>query len=78
MDPSELENGPSAALIKSEPFEKWLEENDLQIIWFIGGEKQIFSDEGYVSRWLEFNFIYYGENEEIKKVHWVDKLEYNR
>lgn len=78
MDPSELENGPSAALIKSEQFEQWLVENDLQVIWFIGGEKQILNDEGYMSRRLEFNFMYYSEAEEIKKVHWIDKLESNR
>lgn len=78
MDPSELENGPSAALIKSEQFEQWLAENDLQVIWFIGGEKQIFNDKDYVSKRLEFNFICYGENEEIKKVHWGDRLEFNR
>lgn len=77
MDPSELENGPSAALIKSEQFEQWLVENDLQVIWFIGGEKQFFNDKGYVSKRLEFNFICYGENADIKKVHWGNRLEFN-
>lgn len=57
MDPSELENDPSAAFIKAGHLDKWLVENDLQLIWFIGGEKQIFNGKGNVSKRLEFNFI---------------------
>lgn len=76
MDPSELEKGPSAALIKSEKFEKWLEENDLQVIWFIGGEKQIFDDKGYVSKRLEFNYMYSNKESGLKKFKWLEKFNF--
>lgn len=74
MDPSGLEKGPSAALIKSEQFEQWLGENDLQVIWFIGGEKQIFNDKGYVSKRLEFNYIYINVDRELKVEKWTGEF----
>ncbi|WP_342472465.1 hypothetical protein MHH70_02505 [Metasolibacillus sp. FSL H7-0170] len=77
MDPSELENGPSAALIESVQFEQWLGENDLQVIWFIGGEKQIFNDKGYVSKRLEFNYILTFEERSVKKVTWLAPYTFN-
>lgn len=42
LDPSEREKGPSFALMNADILDEWLEENALQIIWFIGEEKQIF------------------------------------
>lgn len=77
MDPSELANGPAAALIKSKQFEQWLAENDLQVIWFIGGEKQVFNDKGYVSKRLEFNFVYYNDNEDMKNEYWRNEFNFN-
>jgi len=43
FDPSAQFEGPSAALINSDEFFAWLEKNDLQLIWFICGEKQLFT-----------------------------------
>lgn len=43
IDPSAKEAGPSYALIRSEILEVWLDKNDLQLIWLIGGEKQLFT-----------------------------------
>lgn len=71
-DPSELENGPSTALVKSELFEQWLAENDLQVIWFIGGEKQIFNDVGSVSKRLEFNYIISVKKGKITEINWKE------
>ena len=76
MDPSELEKGPSSALIKSEHFDKWLEKNDLQLIWFIGGEKQIFNYKGYVSKRLEFNYMYSNEGANIKEFRWLEQFSF--
>ncbi len=42
FDPSVMEEGPSYGLVSSKQFLTWLEENDLQLIWIIGGEKQLF------------------------------------
>ncbi|WP_107839881.1 NACHT domain-containing protein [Metasolibacillus meyeri] len=67
LDPSELEKGPSAALINAKVFDDWLLKNDLQLIWFIGGEKQIFNSEGDVVKWLEFSYIIINEDGELNE-----------
>ncbi|WP_436371796.1 AVAST type 2 anti-phage system protein Avs2 [Cytobacillus sp. BC1816] len=43
LDPSNKEKGPSYALVRSELLIEWLEENNLKLIWLIGGEKQLFT-----------------------------------
>lgn len=43
IDPSIKELGPSYALIRSDLLNKWLEENNLQLLWLIGGEKQLYT-----------------------------------
>lgn len=43
FDPSLEEYGPSYALMRTEILQKWLEDNDMEIVWLIGGEKQMFS-----------------------------------
>ena len=43
FDPSLEEYGPSYALMRTEKLQKWLEDNDLEIVWLIDGEKQMFS-----------------------------------
>ena len=42
-DPSLMEKGPSYALIRSQQLDEWLNSEDLEILWLIGGEKQLFS-----------------------------------
>jgi hypothetical protein len=42
-DPSLMENGPGYALIESKQLDNWLNDEDLAILWLIGGEKQLFS-----------------------------------
>ncbi len=44
FDPSAKLNSPSVALINSDLFLTWLENNDLQLIWLVCGEKQLFTD----------------------------------
>jgi len=43
FDPSLEEYGPSYALMRSDILQNWLEDNDMEIVWLIGGEKQMFS-----------------------------------
>ncbi|WP_406671907.1 NACHT domain-containing protein [Natronospira sp.] len=42
-DPSLQDYGPSYALMRTEILQKWLEDNDMEIVWLIGGEKMMFS-----------------------------------
>lgn len=53
----------SYLLIKKEPFNKYLEDNNLQVFWSVLGEKQIIS--GNTGR-LEFSGAYYFNGMEIK------------
>ncbi len=76
LDPSELEKGPSAALFNATILDEWLEKNGMQIIWFIGGEKQIFNDKGYVSKRLEFNYIYSNVDGELKEEKWTEEFSF--
>jgi hypothetical protein len=43
FDPSIEEYGPSYALIQTEILQKWLEDKNMEIVWLIGGEKQMFA-----------------------------------
>lgn len=43
FDPSMNEKGSPSALIQTNILFDWLEENDLQLIWLVGGEKQLFT-----------------------------------
>ena len=58
-DPSLMENGPSYALIRSQQLDEWLNNEDLAILWLIGGEKQLFShnSDRFYGR-LTFNAMY--------------------
>lgn len=44
IDPSAHEKGPSYALMQSEQLKTWLEANDLQLVWLVGGEKQLYTN----------------------------------
>jgi hypothetical protein len=43
FDPSLEEYGPSYALIRTEILQEWLKDNDMEIVWLIGGGKQMSS-----------------------------------
>lgn len=43
LDPSLEENGPSYALMSTDKLQKWLDDNDMEIVWLIGGEKEMIS-----------------------------------
>ena len=43
FDPSFEEYGPPYALMRTDLLQKWLEDNDMEIVWLTGGEKQMFS-----------------------------------
>ncbi|USE70556.1 hypothetical protein CTT31_16100 [Pseudoalteromonas maricaloris] len=45
-DPSIEEYGPSYVLMSTDFLQKWLSDNNMELIWLIGGEKQMFSNEG--------------------------------
>lgn len=58
-DPSLMEKGPSYALIRSQQLDEWLNSEDLEILWLIGGEKQLFShtNDRFYGR-LTFSVMY--------------------
>ncbi|MFY0520985.1 hypothetical protein ACOMCU_24645 [Lysinibacillus sp. UGB7] len=78
LDPSEKEKGPSAAMINAAILDEWLEKNNLQIIWFIGGEKQIFNSNGEVTKWFEFSNIITIEDKNIEEKKFFNEgIRYN-
>ncbi|MGG5787505.1 AVAST type 2 anti-phage system protein Avs2 [Bacillus pretiosus] len=71
IDPSVKEAGPSYALIRAELIESWLHENDLQLVWLVGGEKQLFTGTAWnlVGR-LIFSGIYTLNGNEVEGNMW--------
>ncbi len=74
LDPSVQQGGPSTALIRKKEFFDWLESNDLQLMWFVGGEKGLFS-EGASKFYgqLIFSGIYKLSNDGISGNIWFNK-----
>ena len=44
-DPSVKQNGPNYALIDSRKLKEWLDQNELDILWLIDGEKELLSSD---------------------------------
>lgn len=59
FDPSINEQGSPLALVQTQALYRWLEDNDLQLVWLIGGEKQLFTESAsnFFGR-LVFNGFY--------------------
>lgn len=74
IDPSMQEVGPAYALIKSQLLKEWLNKNDLQLIWLVGGEKQLFTEN--VSEFygrLVFSGVYTLIDDQIQGGTWFIK-----
>lgn len=74
LDPSIAENGPSFALIKKDVFCEWLEKNGFEILWLIGGEKQLFQSysDTFYGR-LVYNALYRLEKGKLVGSIWFNK-----
>lgn len=73
LDPSIEEEGPSFALVRKKEFLNWLEKNDLEIIWLIGGEKQLFKPHSTFYGRLVYNVLCCLDNEEVVSDIWFEK-----
>jgi len=76
FDPSLEEYGPSYALIRTEMLEKWLEDNDMEIVWLIGGEKQMFSSGAseFFGRLVYSGLFRYEDGEPVGSI-WCNREE---
>ena len=69
--PNVYYNSKSYLLVRKDSFSKFLNENKLNIVWTILGEKQIIGGRSFGTEYherLEISGAYYFENEEIKGV----------
>lgn len=74
MDPSVSNVGPSYGLIKKDIIQKWLNENDLILVWLVGGEKNLYtrrSDKFYGR--LVYNGFYTLDNDFIDGELWFEE-----
>ncbi|GAA0431319.1 hypothetical protein GCM10008934_21020 [Virgibacillus salarius] len=71
IDPSVNETGPSYGLIRSDLLDQWLEKNNLQIVWLVGGEKQLFTymADKFYGR-LVYSGLYTVSNDNIDGEMW--------
>ena len=69
LDPSVFKKSHSYFLIKKKPFFKFLEENNLEIIWAVSGEKNVIGGDVNLQKsflgWLIVKELYWLENENI-------------
>lgn len=78
IDPSVEERGPSYALIRTDVLMSWLEKQGLQLVWLVGGEKDLFANESskfYVR--LVFSGAYLLTLDGPKENRWFMKEEPN-
>lgn len=75
LDPSIAEEGPSFALVRKEAFLNWLDENDLEILWLIGGEKQLFKAHSDFFGRLVYNSLCRFEDGQITVEIWFEREE---
>ncbi len=74
FDPSLEEYGPSYALMRADFLQKWLEDNDMEIVWLIGGEKQMFSSgSSEFGGRLVYSGLYRLNNEDIEGELWFNQ-----
>ena len=71
-DPSLAEQGPSSALIDKNTLLAWLEEHDLEILWLVGGEKQLAMLSNLYGC-LIYNGLYRIEGGELKGSCWFER-----
>ncbi|MEW5552794.1 hypothetical protein ABGT22_23235 [Peribacillus frigoritolerans] len=71
LDPSLNEIGPSYALIDSNKLRTWLESKEYQIVWLVGGEKQLFTKNASIFHGRQiYSGIYTENNCEIEGEMW--------
>lgn len=64
--------GASIPLVNEELFTKWLQENDLNVIWHITIEKSLYhKHDKYFGRQISTNICYYDKSYEINKKSWI-------
>lgn len=73
LDPSIAEDGPSFALVKKTNFLNWLDENNLEIVWLIGGEKQLFKAHSDFFGRLVYNTLCRFDGKKIVSEAWFEK-----
>ena len=71
FDPSTLEAGPSSLLVNREAFQRFLNEQDCDIVWTLAGEKQIVSMTHYFPGRLEVSNVisFDGDQLEVASNH---------
>jgi hypothetical protein len=74
LDPSVSEHGPSVGLIDQKSILDILKQNNYKLVWFIGGEKQMFSNNSnkFHGR-LIFNSILSLSEEGIEETKWYER-----
>ncbi|MAF77944.1 MAG: hypothetical protein CME60_07260 [Halobacteriovoraceae bacterium] len=74
LDPSVKKPGPSYALVDQVSFDTWLQLNEYELVWLIGGEKQLFgrNSDKFYGRLIYSIFISYS-NGEFKTKIWFSK-----
>jgi hypothetical protein len=68
FDPSVREIGSQGLLVEKCAFVEFLNKHNLQIVWFLAGDKRAFDEERYVrTRVLDINGVYYLDKGLIKE-----------
>ena len=69
-DPSVALKGPSCPLVKTDILNSWLNQDNLCLVWLIGGEKLLYGQNSMTGKRHDFSGIYFNKNNKIEGNLW--------
>ena len=69
-DPSVRLQDPSCSLVKTEILHSWLKQDNLCLVWLIGGEKRLYGKDSMTGKRHGFSGIYFTNGDEIEGDMW--------
>ena len=69
-DPSVTLKGHSCPLVKTDILNSWLNQDNLCLVWLIGGEKRLYGQNSMIGKRHDFSGIYFNNNNKIEGNLW--------
>ena len=69
-DPSVALQGPSCPLVKTDRLHSWLKQDNLCLVWLIGGEKRLYGKGSMTGKRHDFSGVYFTYGDKIEGDMW--------
>ena len=78
-DPSVTLQGPSCPLVKTDILNSWLKQDNLCLVWLVGGEKRLYGRGSMTGKRHDFSGVYFTNGDQIKGDMWfIDLMNWGR